>query len=105
MSLWSVSLIVCPIAFGLSANSSVSRIPNSAGQLPGTTENLHLISLHLCFNQTEQTCNCSMFELFYVFRITKLIFVTCNNSTVAFGNKDLNFFNGMSYFGLPMTCA
>ena len=68
-------------------NSSISGIPNSAQPSPGTARNLHLTTLSLCFNQTEQIPNCSMFESLYIFRITELLF--CAYSTVTFRNKIL----------------
>ena len=76
-------------------NSSLSGFLNSVGQLAWTTKNLHLTTLSLCFNQPEQTHNCSMLELLHAFRITKLFIVAYNDSTVAFGNKLLNILNGM----------
>ena len=66
-------------------NSLVSGIPKNASPSPGTTKILHLATLSLCFNWTEQMPDCSMFELLYVFRITELFFVAHKNSVVAFG--------------------
>ena len=50
-------------------NSSISGILNSTGPSPGTTKNLHLTTLSLHLNQTEQMPNCSMFELFYLLEL------------------------------------
>ena len=47
-------------------NSSISDTPNNTGQSSGTTKNLHLMKLSLCFDWTEQTSNMSMFKLLYV---------------------------------------
>ena len=56
-----------------------------------------MTALSLCLNWTEQTSYCSMFELFYVFRITELFFVSCNNSMVETGNRYLNIMNGIKW--------
>ena len=71
----------------------MSAIPNSAGLSPGTTRNLHLATLSLCFNFADHTPNCSMFELLYGFNMIAYLIVAHNASIVDFGNKDLNISN------------
>ena len=87
-SVWSSNLY---IIFS-NPNSSMSSIHNSTGPLPGTTKNLHLTTLSLCLNQAEQMHNGYMSKLLYVFRITELLFVVCNDSTVDCENRNLNIF-------------
>ena len=56
-----------------------------------TTQNLHLMTLYLCFDQTEQTPNCSMFELLYVFKITEVFLVADIDSYVAFWKQTFKY--------------
>ena len=50
-------------------NSSISDIPGSAGLSLGTTKNLQLTTISLCFNQTEEMSNCSISELLHVLEL------------------------------------
>ena len=45
------------------SSTFMSQISNNAGLLPGTTKNLHLVTLSLCLTLTVQIPNCSMIEL------------------------------------------
>ena len=83
-------------------STSVSGISNGDGPLPGTTKNLHLVTLSLCLNLTVQITNYSMFELLYIFNTALLFFVVCNYSIVDLGNKFLNILNGIKLSSAPV---
>ena len=51
----------------------ISVIPNSIGGSPGSTKNIHLATLSLHLNLTEQTPNYSMFEM-YVFNTIIILY-------------------------------
>ena len=93
-----MSKVFCLLVVALAIHMLSSVIPIAQYQAsrpsPGTTKNLHLTTLSLCLSQIEQMLYCSMFKLFYVFRITKLFYVAHNDS-VYFGNRLLNILNGI----------
>ena len=70
-----------------------------AGLSPDTAKNLHLATLSLYLNSTEQIPSLSIFEL-YVFNATTFFFVACNASVVDLGNRYFKFLNGIRW---PLT--
>ena len=74
------------IIFSMPSNS-MSGIPNSTGPSLGTKNNLHLATLSLSHNLTEQTPYFSMFELSYVLNTTTFNIFEWHWITIRFINS------------------